>query len=442
MLQMGRSPSQSTASQSSLNWHIYIGMALIVLLIGGIGTWSAYARIAGAVIAPGTVVVETNVKRVQHDEGGVVGEIRVRNADFVEAGDLLIRLDDTLPAANLAVVQGQVRELEAQRARLMAERDGLDAIVFDVLQAGSEIDNAAIRDIRESEIRLFEARRETRLHRTEQMHVQIAQIEDEVGGHKTQVTARDREIALIADELAGVQALHGKGLTPKSRLAALQREEARLIGEKGQLQADIAAARGRASEIEIEILRLEEEFRSLALEQLGEVRRTLNELREQEITVLERLKRIEIRAPRRGYVHQLAVHTVGGVLSAGETAMLIVPDEDNLKVEARVSPQDVDQLHVGQSVILRFSGLNQRTTPELQSEVSLVSADTAIDEKTGEPFYLVRIDLGEDDLAQLGNTAIVPGMPVEAFIQTNRRTVIAYLLQPLTDHLQRVFREV
>ena len=442
MLPMDNDAAQSSDNQSSLNWHILAGLLLIALLVGGIGLWAASARIAGAVIAQGTVVVETNVKRVQHDEGGVVGKISARNGDFVEAGDLLIRLDDTLPAANLAIVQGQLRELQAQRARLAAERDGLNEIDFHQ-HGDAPIDDAlAIQDARDSETRLFESRRESRLRRTEQMRIQIAQIDDEVEGLSTQVKAREREIELIADELIGVLELHEKGLTSKSRLAALQREEARLLGEKGQLQSEIAAARRRASEIEIEILRLDEEFRSQALTELGEVRRTLNELREQEVAVLERLKRIEIRAPRRGYVHQLAVHTVGGVLSAGETAMLIVPDEDNLKVEARVSPQDVDQLHVGQSVILRFSGLNQRTTPELQSEVSLVSADTAIDEKTGEPFYLVRIDLGEDDLAQLGNTAIVPGMPVEAFIQTNRRTVIAYLLQPLTDHLQRVFREV
>ena len=429
--------SPANRSQRSLRGHIVVGVALIALLVGGIGLWSATASIAGAVIAPGRIVVETNVKRVQHDEGGVVGEINVRDGDFVEAGDLLIRLDDTLTAASLAIIQGQIRELTARRTRLMAERDGQTDLVFETTATDTELGA----DLINSETSLFEARLESRTRQEEQLRAQIGQIGDEVRGLETQFTARTREIELIRDELAGVLELAEKDLVPKSRVIALQREETRLVGESGQLQAQIAEAQRRASEIEIEILKLEEEFRAQVLEKLSQIRLSLNELREQEIAALDRLKRVEIRAPRRGFVHQLTVHTVGGVIGAGETAMLIVPDEDNLIVEARVGPQDIDQLSVGQEVVLRFSGLNQRTTPELRSTLSGISPDIAMDDQTGEQFYLVRISLPREQLARLGDAPIVPGMPVDTFIQTNHRTVIAYLLQPITDHLQKVFRE-
>src|SRR5262249_9619991 len=245
----------------------------------------------------------------------------------------------------------------------------------------------------------------------------------------------------INQELEGVRELWRKNLVPITRVTTLEREAARLRGERGALVASIAQAKGKISETQLQILQVDQDLRSEVSKELGEIRAKTSELIEKRITAEDQLKRIDIRAPQDGRVHQLAVHTVGGVINAGEVIMLIVPAGDVLAVEVRIAPHDIDQIRVSQNAVLRFSAFNQRTTPELNGQVERVSPDITQDQKTGTSFYTVRITLPDSEIARLSDLKLVPGMPVEAFIQTGERTAISYLIKPISDQLMRSWRE-
>src|SRR4051812_9024904 len=407
----------------SIRRHLIAGVALVVLLGGGVGGWAVTTEIAGAVIAPGNLVVETNTKKVQHPTGGVVGELRVRDGDPVKAGDVVVRLDDTVTRANLAIVVKSLDELAARQAREEAERDGANAPSFPAELLARRQDPDVARLIA-GEQKLFETRRSARQGQKAQLKERIGQLQEQIQGLTDQIAAKKREIVLIGEELKGVRELWQKNLVQITRVTALERDAARLEGERGSLVSSIAQTKGKITETELQILQIDQDLRTEVGKDLAEIRGKVSELVEKKVAAEDQLKRIDIRAPQDGTVHELSVHTVGGVVAPGEALMLIVPRADALAVEARISPQDIDQLREGLRAVLRFSAFNQRTTPEINGEVSLVAADVTQDSKTGAHFYTVRIVLPDGELARLKGLTLVPGMPVESYIQTGERTVL------------------
>jgi HlyD family secretion protein len=427
------------SAQASIRRHLLAGLAIVALLAGGVGGLAATTELSGAVIAPGSLVVDSNVKKVQHPTGGVVGELRVRDGDKVKAGDIVVRLDETITQANLAIVVKSLNELQSRLARLEAERDNVDEIVFppELLARASDPE---LKRSMVGEGNLFEFRKSARAGQKAQLRERIAQLKEEIQGLTGQVAAKKREIELIAQELEGVRDLWRKNLVQIQRVTALERDAARIEGERGQLIATTAQAKGKISETELQILQIDQDLRSEVAKELREVQAKIAELVERKVAAEDQLKRIDIRAPQDGMVHQSAVHTVGGVITAGEAIMLIVPEADVLTVEAKLAPQDIDQVRAGQSAALRFSAFNQRTTPELEGVVSRVSADLTTDQRTGAAYYVVRITISEKELARLEGLRLVPGMPVETFIRTGERTVLSYVTKPFTDQINRAFR--
>ena len=430
----------SSIAQASIRRHIWAGGVLIVALVVGLGGWASTAEISGALIAPGTVVVDSNVKKVQHPTGGVVGAVLVHDGDRVKAGDILIRLDETVTRANLAIVTKGLTELYARKGRLAAERDGADTIA-----APPELaDHAGDPDVKEaldSERKLFELRRTARLGKKDQLQQQIKQLQEQITGLTAQVDAKAKETGLIEQELGGVRSLWQKNLVPLERLTSLERQETQLQGERGQLIASTAQAKGRIAEIELQALQIDQEFSSDVAKELGETDSKIGEYVERKVTAQDQLKRIDIRSPQNGVVFQSTANTVGGVITAGDPIMLIVPEADKLSVEVKVDPKDVELVEFAQPVLLRFSAFDQRTTPELNGTISRVAADTTVDQRTGQSYYLVRIAINPGEIDRLGAVKLTPGMPVEAFIQTGERTLVSYLVKPLQDQLMRSFRE-
>jgi len=427
-------------SDRSLRSHLIAGVAALVLLGGGMGGWAATTELSGAVVAPGLVVVDSHVKKVQHPTGGVIGEIRVKDGDKVSAGDLVVRLDETVTRSNLAVITKGLDELAARQGRLMAERDGMSAINIrgDLLVRMAD---PAIAELVKGEQRLFELRRSAREGQKAQLKERVEQLKEQIAGLQEQVNAKADEIKLIQTELEGVRELWRQKLVPINRVMVLEREATRLKGERGQLIAAIAEAKGRISETDLQIIQVDQDLRSEVAKELREIEAKAAELIEKRVAAEDQLKRIDIRAPQTGIVHQLDVHTVGGVVSPGDTLMLIVPETDELSIEARVAPQDIDQLQIGQEAVLRLSAFNQRTTPQIKGTVSRIAADLTQDQKTGQTYYTVRVALAKSELSHLQGLKLVPGMPVEAFLQTGERVVLSYLLKPLSDQISRAFRE-
>lgn len=421
-----------------------IGFTSLAVMVGGFGVWASASQIAGAVIAPGLLVVESNVKKVQHPTGGVVGEILIKEGSVVQAGDIVMRLDDTITRATLGVVRAQLDELRARDARLIAERDDSDTVVFpqDLLERK---DSASLASTLSGEERLFESRRNARNGQRAQLSERIAQSKEEVRGLQAQQGAKEIEINFIAEELVGVRQLYRNRLVSISRLMLLQRDSAKLEGERGQFIADIARVRGKISETELQITQIDRDFRTEVLKDLREGQGKIAELRERSVAAEDQLKRVDIRAPQSGTVLQLAVHTVGGVITNGETIMQIVPTDDNLVVDARIAPQDIDQIAPGARAIVRIMAGNQRVMQDLGGSLARVSADLTRDPpvagQASQPYYQVRVELPRAELARLGELRLVPGMPAEVFIQTYPRTPMQYLMKPLRDQIGRAFRE-
>jgi len=417
------------------------GALVAVVLIASVAGWAGTAELAGAVIAHGIVVVDSEVKKVQHPTGGIVGELRVRNDQRVNTGDVLVRLDATQTKANLAVFTKSLDELNARQARLEAEKDGAETIRFPAELLDREANDLQVAHILDGERKLFGLRWEARNGQKSQLRERTAQLKEQVSGLTEQIQAKEEEIALIEEELKGVLELWKKQLVSLTRVTSLKRDAARLGGERGQLIAAKAEAAGKIAEVELQIIQVDQDMRSKVAEELSDVRAKISELSERQIAAEDQLKHIDIRAPQAGRVHELVVHTVGGVITPGETIMLIVPDNDALSVQVKISPNDIDELHPDQMALLRFSAFNLRTTPELNGKVSWIAADQTEDQRTGAAYYTVRIAVPEAEAARLHGLKIIPGMPVEAFIQTESRTMLSYLLKPLRDQVVRTFRE-
>jgi HlyD family secretion protein len=424
----------------SIRLHLIIGLSVVAILAGGFGGWASTAEISGALIAPGQIVVESNVKKVQHPTGGVIGELFAHDGDTVKAGDILVRLDDTVTKANLAIVTKDLDAQMARAARLEAEQSGYDKIMFPP-ELTSRASNPGVAEVMASEAKLFDVRVNGRAGQKAQLRERIAQLKEQIDGLTAQETAKDQEIALVNQELSGVRQLFNQHLVQISRLTSLERDAARLNGERAQFIASRAEAKGKITETELQIIQIDKDMVSEVSKDLRDANDKIGELIERKVTAEDQLRRVDIRAPQNGVVEQSTVHTVGGVIAAGDTIMLIVPQSDDLQVEAKVNPQDIDKLQVGQKTVLRLSALNQRTTPELNGVVSRVSPDVNTDQRTGRTYYTIRISMPPAEVARLGEVKLIPGMPVEAFVQTGDRTLVSYLMKPLSDQLMRAFRE-
>jgi HlyD family secretion protein len=442
-LKMGTAAREpdSTARIRKLN---VVGLAMVVVFVVCIGGWAATSELAGAVIAAGTVIVESVVKKVQHPTGGVVKEILVQDGSEVEEGQVLVRLDDTVPRATLGVLSSQLDENNARRARLLAERDGADSIAFPK-DLTARMDETNVTAAASGEEKLFDARKAARAGQRDQLRERILQSNEEIRGLGAQQQAKENEINLLSEELVGVSDLYKKNLVSISRYMQLRREQTRLQGERGQFIADIARARAKISETELQIIQLDQDFRTEVLKDLRDTEGKIAELVERVVAAADQLKRIDIRAPRSGVVNSLAIHTIGGVVGNGETIMSIVPSGDTLIVEAKVAPSDVDQIRLGASTVVRINAGNQRTMPELNGILIHVSADLTRDQPSvagpGQAYYLVRVSLPKAEVERLDEFRLLPGMPAEIFIQTFTRTPLQYLLKPLHEQIARSFRE-
>jgi len=434
------SGSGMLGARRSIRLHLIIGLSVVVILAGGLGGWASTAQISGALIAPGSVVVESNVKKVQHPTGGVVGEVRARDGDLVKAGDVVVRLDDTVTKASLAIVTKNLDGLWARAARLEAEQRGLDTIAFPpmLLERANDPD---VKNVIASETKLFEVRVNGRAGQKAQLRERVTQLNEEIGGLSAQEKAKDKEISLVEKELIGVRELYDKHLVQLTRLTTLERDAARLNGERAQYIASRAQAKGKITETELQIIQVDKDLVSEVSKDLRETNDKIGEFVERKVTAEDQLRRVDIRAPQDGMVLQSAVHTVGGVITAGDAIMMIVPQADDLQVEAKVNPQDIDKLQIGQKTLLRLSAFNQRTTPELNGLVTRVSPDVTTEQRTGQTYYTIRVSMPPEEVARLGDAKLIPGMPVEAFVQTGDRTMLSYLIKPLSDQLMRAFKE-
>ncbi|MGI3183974.1 HlyD family type I secretion periplasmic adaptor subunit [Nioella aestuarii] len=431
------------ASQNawSVRGPMTLGVLALVALVGGFGAWATLSNIAGAVVASGQIEVDRNRQAVQHPEGGVVLSLDVIEGQRVAEGDVLMRLDPSDLRSGLSVANAQLNEWRARQARLEAERDLATEISFpaDLLEAAS--DDADLAELLEGQRNLFAARATSLIQATDQLNRRADQIRAQLEGIAAQSAALTDQRDLVELELVNVQDLIDRGLAEASRGLALRRESARLLGTIGELEASAAEAAGRITEIELQILQIETERREEAIAQLREVRVEQAELSERARALSRQMSETEIRAPVDGVVYGLSVFGARSVVQAAQPVLYLVPQDRPLVISTRIAPTNVDEVFVGQDVVLRFPAFDSRTTPELFGQVRQVSADAFVDEASGVSFYEAEIVLNEGEIARLEGETLLPGMPVEAFIRTEDRTPMAYLLRPLADYFNRAFRE-
>ena len=421
---------------------LLIGFLALLLLVGGFGTWAVMANISGAVVASGQIEVDQNRQVVQHPDGGVIATIEVQEGDLVDKGDVLIRLDPTNLISELVVVEGQLFEMMARRGRLEAERDGAEVITFDPELIKAAETSVDAKKLMQGQQRLFEARQDSMAQEIAQMQKQRSQISDQIKGIVAQQDALETQLELINEELGNQQTLLDRGLAQASRVLSLQREDARLRGTMGELTATKAQAEGRITEIDIGILKYGTKRREEAITRLRDLQFRELELTEKRSALKERLSRLDIRAPLAGVVYGMQFFAPRSVIRPAEPVLYLVPQDRPLVIAARVKNINIDQVFVGQEVILRFPAFDSRTTPELIGQVVKVSADAFTDERTGISYYRSEIMLLDGETKKLPEGAVlIPGMPVQAFIRTNDRTPLAYLVKPFTDYFAKAFRE-
>lgn len=419
---------------------LILGTLALLVLLGGFGTWSVMAQIRGAVIASGQIEVDRNRQVIQHEDGGVVAEINVDEGDFVDKGALLIRLDPASLESELTVVEGQLFEFMARRARLEAERDTAESLVFDPVLLAQDPD--VVLELMDGQARLYQARLASEAQEKEQLARRVDQINDQIEGIQAQQEALSVQADLIAQELGDQQSLLDRGLAQASRVLSLQREQASLLGRQGELASSVAQAEGTITQTEIELIQLDSARREEAISQLRDLQYREFELIARRAELRRQRNSLDIRAPVSGIVYGLQVFAEQSVLRAADPVLFLVPQDRALVIASQVNTIDIDQIFVGQEVALKFAAFDQRQTPELYGTVITISADAFQDENTGGSYYRAEIILNDGEVDRLPEGAvIVPGMPVEAFIRTQNRSPLEYLTKPLADYFARAFRE-
>ncbi|WP_404863956.1 HlyD family type I secretion periplasmic adaptor subunit [Georhizobium sp. MAB10] len=430
--------SQETRGGGSfgIRSRVIMSASLAGLLIIGCGGWAAQASLAGAAIAPGQIAVKRQVKEVQHRDGGIIAEIRVSNGDRVREGDVLVKLDETDTRVELSIIRSQLTELTGVYSRLQAERDGEAEVAFPEGFGSTDGTSGVIA----GEMKLFLDNRAMRDSQKEQLSLQAEQLRDQIKGMEAQLASNQAEHTLLLDDITLMRKLLERKLTEGSRVRQMERELARIEGQRGEIESRVAQARGQISETELKILAIDQELKATAQTQIRDIDARIAELREREIAAVDRLSRTELRAPASGLVYDLAVHTVGGVIGSGETILSLVPEDEEMMVEVRVSPTDIDQVTIGQPARLRLTAFNQRTTPEFEGQVTAMAAAATRDPVSGRDFYLGTVEI-TSDLAPLGDKTLIPGMPVDVLLVTGERSALSYLVKPFTDQMAKAFRE-
>ncbi len=426
---------------ASLRRHAVIGLVGVVGLFGGLTLWAAFTDIQGAVIAGGSLIVEGFSKQVQHPDGGIVTQINVRNEDIVEEGQVLLRLDDTAIRASLAVVNAQRNEALVMEARLVAELAGQTDFALPAELAPIR-DDGEIASRYTTQQQILAARVRDQSGKVSQLDEQIAQLQHQIEGLDIQLKAAEKQYEVIAARTADMEGLYAKNLVQGGQVSTLQLQLASAEGEKGRLIAAIAQTKATIAEKQLQIEEINTEFMQRSLDELQRTRQTLAEATQQKVAAEDRLARTVIRAPQSGIVHESVVHTIGGVVGAGQTLMMIVPQSDDLLVGIHIDPMDIDQIQTGQRVHLRFSSLDQRKTPEAWGHIEQVSPDLVVEQQTGRRYYTADVRIEAEDKAKLPDgIRLLPGMPVEAFVTTGERSVLDYLIHPIVAELQLAFRE-
>ena len=432
----------SNAADTDLGFHlghrIGAGIVLTLLLVVGCGGWAVLAQLSGAIVSTGSVKVDRNLKAIQHRDGGIVSEIAVREGDYVSEGQVLLRLDDVQTRAELSIIRSQLDDVTARRARLVAERDVLPEVQFPEGFIESSPEAAALAA---SEANLFRGNLANRESQKEQLELRIAQTEKEIGGLDAQRVAKVDEIRLVQSENSKLKDLFSRGLIENVRVYNGDREAARLLGSRGEVEAGIARANATISEIRLQIIAIDQNARTDAQRELTTIEAKISELNDRRTAVEDRLSRTDIRAPQSGYVNELSVHTIGGVITPAERLITLVPENATLRIEAKLLPGDIDQVKIGQPARLLFSAFNRNTTPEIPGRVVHVSPATTRDTVTGDIYYLADVEISASDMARLGQRKLIPGMPVEVYISTDQRTALSYLTKPFVDQVKRAFRE-
>lgn len=424
----------------SLQRHFFIVAALSVSLVAGLGGWAATTELSSAVIAPGRVVIEGNAKDIQHLAGGIVSEILVKDGNEVAAGDVLLRLDPTLAKANLSIVESALARLYARRARLVAEinQSGTISIPESLL---AFLEPASRDMIIASEKGILESGTNAREGSRKQLQTRKQQLWDESRGLSSQITAVEQQAELINDETARSAALYEKRIITLQRFNLLKRQKADLQGQLGQLAAQKAQIEGRAVEIDLQILQLERDHTTQVAENLTSAEASIVEYEERRAAALDQLRRLEIASPVQGRVHQISINNVGAVVQPGAILMRVVPDRQEFEVEVRLTPKDIDQIHLDQNADIRFTAFNLSVTPDIPGKVFFVGPDLQIDARTNEPYYAVKLRIDAVKAAALNGKGLYPGMPAEVFIKIADRNVASYFTKPLSDRFSKAFRE-
>ncbi|MFD0860147.1 HlyD family type I secretion periplasmic adaptor subunit [Roseovarius aquimarinus] len=425
--------------KTGFRWPAILGVLATVGLFGGGALWAWLTEINGAVIAMGSVEVASRPKSVQHLDGGIIEEILVGNGDTVEAGDVLMRLDSTLLAANLNIYQTRLAETSARRDRLIAEQEALETITW--TPPPLDIGDIDLDLIRSGEEEIHASRRELQDGRREQLEEKILQFDNQTEGVTALVASKREQLRLMEAEITTMQTLLDRGLARENQLLGLLRGQADMLGQIAEHSSELARIENSIRDTELEILQSDRQFREGVVTELRDATTQIQELSQQIISTRKQLERVEIRAPDAGRIHELQFSTIAGVVSPGAVILQIIPRDDDMVFELRIDPANVDQVYPGQEATMRFPAFNQRTTPELTGQVTALSPTSVQDEATGQFFYRVTVTIPPEELGRLGGLELVPGMPVEAFLQTGKRTVFSYLTKPLTEQLNQAFRE-
>lgn len=426
---------------TNLRLHAVGSLILVVSIFGGFTYWASVADIAGAVAASGVIVVDSFAKRIQHQEGGTVKAFYVRDGDVVEAGQLLVELDNTKTSADLAILDKRVHEALLREARQIAEINGAEDITIPA-EIAPIIDEPEVRSMLQTERQVMAVREAGRASRASQLSEQVTQLERQIEGLTLQLTASEQQLDILNGEVVGVKQLYQGQLIEVSRITTLEKQIAQGTGEKGRLIASIAETRASIAERKLQIDQVDQDFVSNVLDDLQETRRVLYTAQQDQIAAADTLERTKLRSPQAGVIHQSTIHTVGGVVTPGETLMEVVPQSDDLLISARISPMDIDKVYVDQDVSIRLVGLSQRTTPELAGKVITLAPDLSQDQNTGQTYFTSRIQITDEELHTLPEgVKLTPGMPVETFIKTADRTILDYLIKPFVDQLSYAFRE-
>ncbi|CDN93152.1 HlyD family type I secretion periplasmic adaptor subunit [Agrobacterium tumefaciens] len=429
---------QASTTNASILTHSAAVILLAIGLLVGLGGWAALAKLAGAVVASGRVVVEGNSKKIQHLSGGIVSEIDVAEGDRVEAGQVLLRLSSTIVQANLSIVENTLAQLYSRRARLGAEL--AEASSFTVPEDLEALTNLkAAKTFIDSEQSLFNSRRNALSGMKKQLATRKDQLADEARGLSVQVEATDNELAIVKEDVSKTQELYKKGLVTLQRLNLLKRQLSNLEGQQGQYMAARAQTVGKLSELDLQLLQLDEDRKSEVTKDLTSIEATVAEYEERLAATRDQLDRLDIRSPIAGRIYQLSVHNINGVIQPGEVLMLVVPEKEELAIEANIVPKDIDQIYVGQPVTIRFTAFNQSTTPDVSAEVAVVAPDLQTDSRTGTSYYSLRIKPSKAGMEHIPGGRLYPGMPAEVFIQTSERSVLSYFVKPFQDRLKKTF---